>query len=200
MFISVMLVIGLFGLVMVCTNDVWAATNVAGIVCVGFLVGVAVRLTHLYHSLTQRITVGALSTIVITALVLHWVMLWRMTEWQCGKLQDTRRVVFDGAMWSVMRPPALETYQAFCTSNPKKTFSDLFDHHVPSGPLRLDSLNEREEGETYASVTDTSMDFIGVARSVPGGDPDFVNHDGRKGMAQIDVHVNARGVTRNAQN
>jgi hypothetical protein len=108
------------------TTDIWIATNGAGIIAVIFLIGVAFRVTRIFDRRWQKITTALLSVLLIGGLLSHWIIMWKMTEWQYTQLQVIRRVIYNGEVISTLRTPADDTFREFRGSPPGTRIGEVF--------------------------------------------------------------------------
>ena len=198
--ICTLLLVAVYVLLYRTTLDVWTATNGAGIVAVIFLTGAAICFTRLFERRWQKIAVAALSVLMIAGLVAHWIIMWRMTEWQYGRLQSIRRVIYNGMVMSTLKDPAYEAFREFRTSQSGATLGDVFLRLNPGGVPPVDSVITADTGPLYTSISDSLVEMTSVARFVPGFDSSFVNHDGRHGLAQIQIRLTPKGASYDIQN
>jgi hypothetical protein len=182
------------------TTDIWIATNGAGIIAVIFLIGVAFRVTRIFDRRWQKITTALLSVLLIGGLLSHWIIMWKMTEWQYTQLQVIRRVIYNGEVISTLRTPADDTFREFRGSPPGTTIGEVFRRLNPGGVPLVDSVVTEDTGPIFASVSDSTVEMMAEARYVTGFDPVFVNHDGRHGLAQIQIRVTPEGASYDIQN
>jgi hypothetical protein len=189
-----------FVLIYVTTKDIWAATNGAGIIAVLFLITAAVRLTRIFDRRWQKNTAAALSVVMILGLAAHWIIMWRMTEWQYDRLLSIRRVIYNGMVISTLKTPAYDAFRELHTSPPGTTIGDAFRRLNPGGGPVIDSVVTGDTGPVYTRVGDNSVEMTAEARFVTGYDPAFINHDGRQGFAQIQIRVTSEGASYVIQN
>jgi hypothetical protein len=182
------------------TTDIWIATNGAGIIAVIFLIGVAFRVTRIFDRRWQKITTALLSVLLIGGLLSHWIIMWKMTEWQYTQLQVIRRVIYNGEVISTLRTPADDTFREFRGSPPGTRIGEVFRRLNPGGVPLVDSVVTEDTGPIFASVSDSTVEMMAEARYVTGFDPVFVNHDGRHGLAQIQIRVTPEGASYDIQN
>jgi hypothetical protein len=182
------------------TTDIWIATNGAGIIAVIFLIGVAFRVTRIFDRRWQKITTALLSVLLIGGLLSHWIIMWKMTEWQYTQLQVIRRVIYNGEVISTLRTPADDTFREFRGSPTGTTIGEVFRRLNPGGVPLVDSVVTEDTGPIFASVSDSTVEMMAEARYVTGFDPVFVNHDGRHGLAQIQIRVTPEGASYDIQN
>ena len=182
------------------TTDIWTATNGAGIIAIIFLIGAAIRLMRIFGRRRQKIASVLISTLLICGLVTHWVIMWKMTEWQFAKLMSIRRIIYNGSAMSALKTPALDTFREFRLSPPGRTIGGVFRQINPGGSPVVDSVLEAEMGPVFTSVKDSVVQLTEEARFVPGFDPAFVNYDGRHGLAQIEIRVTPEGAYYEVQN
>jgi hypothetical protein len=182
------------------TANIWTATNAAGIIGVACLIGVASRVVRIFDRRWQRFTAALLSILLITGLVAHWIIMWRMTEWQYAQLQSIRRVIYDGIVISTLRTPAYDAFREFHQAPPGRSIGEVFTKLNPGGVPPVDSLIAEETGPFFTSVSDSTVRLTGESRFVKGFDSAFVNYDGRHGLAQIQARVSPEGVVYDIQN
>jgi hypothetical protein len=182
------------------TANIWTSTNAAGIIGVAWLIGVAIRVVRIFDHRWQRIAATLLSILLITGLVAHWIIMWKMTEWQYTQLQSIRRVIYDGIVISTLRTSAYDTFREFHQAPSGTSIGKVFTKLNPGGVPVVDSLIAEETGPFFTSVSDSTVRLTGEARFVMGFDSAFVNHDGRHGLAQIQVRVSPEGVFYDIQN
>jgi len=198
--ICTLLLVTAFFVIYRTTADVWTATNSAGVVAVIFLIGLAFRVTRLFKGRREKLTAALISVLMIAGLATHWIIIWRMTEWQYAQLQPIRRTIYNGMVISTLTTPAYDTFREFRRSIPQATIGGVFRRLNPGGAPLVDSLITKETGPLFASVSDSTVELTGEARFVAGFDPEFVNHDKRLGLAQIRVRVTPAGVSYDIQN
>ena len=198
--ICVLLLITAFIVIYRTTADIWTATNGAGILAVAFTIGVAFRLTRMFDRGRLRIITALLSALFIAGLVTHWVIMWKMTEWQYTQLQLIRRVIYNGEVMSTLMTPAYDTFREFRRSPPRTNIGEVFRKLNPGGAPVVDSVVTADTGSLFTSVSDSMVLLTEEARIVTGFDSAFVNHDGRHGLAQIQMRVTREGAYYDIQN
>jgi len=141
-----------------------------------------------------------LSALMIAGLVTHWIIMWRMTEWQYAKLHSIRRVIYNNMAISTLNRSAYDAFREFRQSPPGTTLGGVFRRLNPGGAPVIDSIITQDTGPLFTSVSDSAVELIEEARFVQGYDASFVNHDGRHGLAQIQVRVTPEGASYDIQN
>ncbi|HXX64290.1 MAG TPA: hypothetical protein VEO56_10905 [Bacteroidota bacterium] len=198
--ITTVLVIAVFIVAYEKTGDIWMATMLSAIPAFVFLIGVAICFVRMAQGRWQRVLVSAVALIMIVGFAAHWVVMWKMTDWQVARLLSIRRVIYNGEVMAMLKAPALETYRSFRLAPPGTTIGQIYRRLYPTGKPRIDSLLEAETGPLFTAISDTSVVLIGQSGFLGGFDTAFVNHDGRHGLAQIQMRITKEGAFYDIQN
>jgi len=198
--ITAVLLIAVFAAVYEKTGDIWMATLLSAIPAFVFLIGVVLQFVRIAQRRWQKVVVSVVALIIIAGCAAHWLVMWRMTEWQVASLLSIRRVIYNGEVMTMLRTPALETYLGYRRAPSGTTIGQVFRRMYPTLKPPVDSLIESETGPLFTSVSDTAVVLIEQAGFVEGFDSTFVNHDGRHGLAQIQMRITKEGAFYDIQN
>ncbi|HUI63575.1 MAG TPA: hypothetical protein VL126_01945 [Bacteroidota bacterium] len=198
--LTTVLVVAVFITVYVKTADIWMATILSAIPAFAFLIGVGIQFVRMAQRRWQKVGIAVVASVMIVGFAAHWVVMWKMTDWQVARLLLIRRVIYNGEVMATLRVPALETYRGFREAVPGTTIGQVFRRLYPTGRPPIDSLVEAETGPFFTSISDTSVLLIEQAGFVGGFDTAFVNHDGRHGLAQIQMRLTKEGAFYDIQN
>jgi len=182
------------------TTDAWAAANVAGILSVVYMAVIAIGITHLLHHRRSRIAVGLISFIALTGLTAHWIIMWRMTDWQYDSLQRVHLRLYHEYTISMLSDRAASIFREYKLEPTGTALGASFLRKYPPGTLLIDSLGYEDGTPVIARVSDSAVTLLEESRFIRGLDSTFVNEDGKHGLVQHRVCITPTGVTYDIQN
>ena len=187
------------------TESTWAATNVAGIISLFYVLAFIYNLTRPPMPSKQKRWVLSIATVVVAGTTFYWTVMYTMTNWQAETLHTIHKVIVHGISVDLLRERGLKLLRSYALqSEPQKlSLGGIFRKETRYA--NPDSSIIESPWDQYrlfaASVTDTQVVFVCQAIiRVDGERSDFRNFDGRNGMVQDRLVVSKRGMVYEIQN
>jgi hypothetical protein len=188
------------------TGNTWDAAIAGGIVSLVFVIGFLYRITRPPTSSTQRRWTIAISSIVIVGTILHWNIMYRMTQWQYDTLHLIRKIIFHGVAQGMLQPEGVNTLGEYAAQHglQRKSLGDVFRETTKFDTGDSAVVVGKEWGHMsmfVSSLSDTEVVLVAQdSITIDGEDSHFKNFDGRYGMTQDRLRITKRGLEYEIQN
>ncbi len=188
------------------STEYWPALNAAGIAAGAYFL---VLVAYIIRSLLERrfqIIVGIMSFLVFLSTAVSWTITQEHSEWSKHTIMRVRGTIGRNIMSFEMQKhllPALEQYH-LQKSEKRMSIGKVFQTLHPNGTTGSNIHEKRYEGDELRvfirSMTSDKVVLVSQESYVPGRNPNFQNHDGRKGMVQETFVLTEKGITHVSEN
>ena len=181
------------------TGNIWAATNVAGLIALAYLSVLITEWISSPSTALRRILLAAFCAAFLVSTAAHWIIWWSMTDWQARVLHESRKAIGHGVFLARLQDRGLKTLAAYY-AQPRSSHETLHEVFAKSNPLLDPSrslLDTLEDGmKVYlAAATDSEVVMLGLDGFTQGEDPHFKSFDGRTGIVQDRVRVTPESIS-----
>jgi hypothetical protein len=206
MILSSLLVLATFLTTFFTTGNIWTATNVTGIFCVFYLLFVLIRGIRSISSPRYKWSILAAGLAILLFVMLHWNVMYRMTNYQYRALHIIHKVIFHGIALEELKTLGLELFTSYTEQQgiAQHSLGETFQRNIPmSSPDSSIIKSDIESKITlYAvSISDTQVVMIcQPSISIDGERAEFKNFNGQTGMTQARLIISKRGMVYEIQN
>ncbi len=188
------------------THNTWDAAIAGGLVALVCFAGFFYRITRPPMTPRQRWWISGISLVVVVGTVIHWNVMYTMTNYQYHLLHTIHKVIIHGIAKAMFQDEGRRTYVRYVDQRKRgnPSVGDAFRkvaRYDGSDSTRLNTDAWQQMKMYVAAVTDTEVVLvIQDSITVDGENPTFRNYDGRVGMVQDRLRITKMGFVHETEN